>query len=349
MLALFVLFTYVYTIVQGYGSSFFGVFNVMTLLMSLTLLGLYRRGTYQLQLLVGLAGLVSFMVLRDPSFSYLTCIVILLLAQKRFFLGLVFLVPSFWVLPSKDLLLLYLASGLLGYYAGKKKDIEADYLEAMDQTRRTIYELEGAKSRLHHSQNDLVHMTELNERNRIARSIHDNLGHKLVGTKMLLEAAHALNKKGSDQEKALTQRVIKELAESVDLLRDTVHDLRPNQEVGLKQVKTLVDQFSYCPIQLVTQGDMNQISSGLYAILQVNLKEGLTNISKYARCKRVQVRLEVSKKYVKFVIEDDGVNTGIITEGLGLSGIRQRVENIGGTFTINQAKGFQLHMFFPSK
>jgi signal transduction histidine kinase len=321
----------------------------MGLLFSISLVGLYARAKDKRIPIYAFIGLVLFLTSYQEALGYLICIAFLLGGyhhSKGFILTslLVFLwVDVYTFIP---FLLFSLACG---YLLRKNVDLEDLHYHALDEGRRTIYELETAKSKLKTSQDDLISMTALNERNRIARSIHDNLGHKLVGSKMLLEAAYSIQSSDQDKAQVLIERVIGELTESVDLLRETVHDLSPNQDVGMGHIKNLIKKFHFCPIHLETKGDLNGISSGVYAVIQLNLKEALTNVSKYSTGDRVDVTIESTKKYTRFSIRDNGHGKDYINEGLGITGMRERVNNIGGTFTLDYQDGFKLYMFFPRR
>jgi len=240
-------------------------------------------------------------------------------------------------------------SGIIGYLLENKQNQKHEYTQMLDKSRSNFYELQAAKYALEKAHRDIVEITELNERNRIARSIHDNLGHKLVGIKMLLEASIAVKGQDEHQSEHLVKRTVSELAESIDLLRDTVYDLKPNKDVGLRNIKHIIKRFHFCQINLETKGDLNTIDGGLFAIIEQNLKEGLTNISKYSNANQVKVLIETNKKYTRFAIEDNGSNIDFIQEGLGLSGIRERVENRNGTFSIDTREGFKIYSFFSKE
>jgi len=321
----------------------------MGILLTIVFLGLYEKSEKNMMFLYAFATAVIGLSIYNPSFTYLACIAMFLGVFNRSVLLVLLSCVTLLIVNPLQMMPVYLLSGLLGYVVASKHDIEMEHIQTFDDNRRSIYELEDAKTKLHTSQIDLIQVTELNERNRIARSIHDNLGHKLVGSKMLLEAASAINGKDSDKSEELIKRVINELGESVYLLRDTVHDLRPNQDVGITNIRNIIKRFAFCTVDFKTEGDLNSISSGLYAVVERNLKEALTNVNKYSNATLVHINIEVTEKYIRFSVTDNGTGTNYINEGLGISGMRERVENIGGTFTLDFSSGFKLYMFFPKR
>ncbi len=314
--------------------------------MSIILLGIYIKTDFKKISILFFTALVFYLSYQNNDFMFLLAISVFLSVKEKNYITL--LIPAIAIVViSNNLGPLLFVSGLFGVAIKDRDEKSADYKIVFDNERRQRYELEAAKQKLQKNTEDIIHITELNERNRIARSIHDNLGHKLVGTKMILEASKAIREKDSIKSNELVERVILEISESVDLLRETVHDLKPKHIVGINSIKAIVDDFKYCEISISFTGDTNSISSGVIAIIVSNLKESLTNITKYSAATKVDIKMESTNKYVRFFIKDNGVGSDYISEGLGLSGMRQRVENIGGTITINSRGGFEICSFFP--
>jgi signal transduction histidine kinase len=338
-----------YTILQSYLNAFFDVYDMMGLLATVVVLGLYKRSNKSIIFLYIYLGMVIGLSMYNPIFASLIGIVAYLGVYHQSIIVILVSTSIFAIVSPMSVLGIYFLSAFIGYMASSKDNIEQVNKENEDTSRKNIYELETAKAKLKYSQIDLINITELNERNRIARSIHDNLGHKLIGSKLLLEAAVAISKTDSSKSTTLVSRVVNELTESVDLLRDTVHDLKPNKDIGMSHIKNTINRFNFCEIDFETSGDLNDISSGLFAVIELNLKEALTNVSKFSTANKVEVKIENTPKYTRFSITDNGAGINYINEGLGLSGMRERVENIGGTFTIDYDDGFKLFMFFPKR
>lgn len=349
MLLLFSVFMYLYTIVHSYLNSFFDVYNIIGLLISIILLGLSNTSSKSRIFLYLYTISILFLSNFNMNFAFLIGIAMLLGVYTKEYIQAILACLILLIVSSIQIIPILFLSGLLGQVMRLKNEIEDEYIKTSDDNRRKYYELEESKLILEKAQLDIILNTEVNERNRIARSVHDNIGHKLVGTKMILEAAVAIRAENEQKSDELTQRAVKELSESVDLLRDTVYDLKPNKEVGINNIKHIIKNFRFCQTEFKAQGDLNNISSGLFAVIERNLKEALTNISKYSNATLVSVIIENTDKYTRFIISDNGssVSAGFISEGLGVSGMRNRVENIGGTFTIDCDNGFKLYTFFP--
>ena len=198
------------------------------------------------------------------------------------------------------------------------------------------------------------------ERKRISRELHDEASQALVAAKINLEM---FEKRLPSQLEAVRSGLLETstlLVRTLENLRRLSHDLRPAMLDDLGLEDTLNEEVdNWCQRQpdtvcdLSVSGDLagldDDISITLYRIVQ----ECLTNVSKHALAHNVSVRLDVSRigdtsesggkaaSCVKLVVQDDGV--GMETEkratGLGLIGMRERVESLNGCFSIDTSIG----------
>jgi signal transduction histidine kinase len=97
------------------------------------------------------------------------------------------------------------------------------YQLRLDEERRLRYDLENAKNKLLHASKEIAHLTEVSERNRIARDIHDNAGHSIAGVLFQLQAAEKLLLKDQKKAEEIIKKSIRSLGEALSLLRETVY------------------------------------------------------------------------------------------------------------------------------
>jgi two-component system, chemotaxis family, CheB/CheR fusion protein len=193
------------------------------------------------------------------------------------------------------------------------------------------------------------------ERQRIARELHDVLGQHLTALKVGLEALLP----ASDSIERMKE-IVSDLDRSVDRL---TLELRPPalDDVGLAgAISSLLDQFSTASgirADLHTTGTETErlpspIETSLYRVLQ----EALTNVWKHASAKSVSVIVERNPQQVQLIIEDDGRGFEVsdapddIARGrFGLLGITERVSLVGGTFNVESTpgKGTTLYVRVP--
>jgi signal transduction histidine kinase len=127
----------------------------------------------------------------------------------------------------------------------------------------------------------------------------------------------------------------------MDLLRETVHSIKPAKDVGLDQIKEIADDFKFCGIEFSVNGDFNDEEPAYLSIFAKNLKESLTNVAKHSDADKVWVLLESRPGYLRMVVKDNGTKKSEgIREGMGLSGMRERLRNVGGNFSFGYEDGF---------
>jgi signal transduction histidine kinase len=196
------------------------------------------------------------------------------------------------------------------------------------------------------------------ERTRIAREIHDSLGHSLTDLGVKLELAQAL--RDHHPEKALRSLdSIKQVADQcLQNVRYSLQAFRQDHIDLTLRLEQLIEQFKRtsavsCP-ELLIDWQVNlptlslQTSHQLYAIVQ----EGLTNIRKHAQASQVRLHMGTdSENHIVLDLEDNGrgFNLSRPPTGFGLRGIQERVEILGGQFHIEsvQHQGTRLQVRVP--
>jgi signal transduction histidine kinase len=197
------------------------------------------------------------------------------------------------------------------------------------------------------------------EKSRLARDIHDELGGILVSAKMdVSNVAQALAKR----DPALTERLARALSmldEGVSIKRRIIEELRPTllDNLGLAaaidwQAHEVCDRAGLkCELDLGEEASdvPPRVGIALFRIVQ----EALTNVVKYARARHVSIDLMRDDEGISLVIADDGVGfpERVSRDRLshGISGMRQRVRALSGTFSIHgeSGRGTQIEVRIP--
>lgn len=243
--------------------------------------------------------------------------------------------------------LLLALCGLCGYLRRVIENKELNFNEIYDRERRSRYALEEAKIRLTNSTREVARLTEIRERNRIAREIHDSLGHNLAGILLQLQVVAKTMTIDGNRAREMLDLSIQGLADSVNLLRDTVYNIRPQEQLGLDYFKKLIEDYRFCAVNFQPTGDLSRLSPHLVEILAAIVKEAMTNAARHSRATEMEILLEVRTKIVRLYIRDDGVGCDKLVEGMGIIGMRERVRNAGGTITINPRDGFMIVCILP--
>jgi signal transduction histidine kinase len=226
---------------------------------------------------------------------------------------------------------------------------------ARERAERLMLELENANAQLavYATQAEELAMTQ--ERNRLAREIHDNLGHYLTVVNVQIEAAKVVM--DSDPARAmdainkaqeLAQKGLNRVRESVATLRESPVSNRPLSEAIASLVEELQSSGIVADFQVagVPQELENKVALALYRAAQ----EGLTNVCRHARASRVDVLLDYQPSEVRLQVKDNGVGAAEITGGFGLLGIRERMQLLGGRLDVRTAvaSGFSLTASVPT-
>ncbi|HET9832329.1 MAG TPA: sensor histidine kinase [Vicinamibacterales bacterium] len=187
------------------------------------------------------------------------------------------------------------------------------------------------------------------ERQRIARDLHDNLGQQVTALRLLLDALTTSNG-GDAQRVARAQSIVEQLDRQLDFLTT---ELRPNVlDLGaVSAIGQFLDEWSSTlgiAVDFKFEGaeDLRlkpEVETHLYRIVQ----EALNNIAKHAEARRVEVRVSRNETAIVLTIDDDGRGFNPAPDGqsrnrrggLGLVSMRERARIINATFDIRSAPG----------
>lgn len=229
------------------------------------------------------------------------------------------------------------------------------FTRALLDEARARADLDEAHRRLREYAAQIETMATIAERNRLAREIHDNVGHYLTSITIQLAAAHALLEKnpvqaGSAIEKAqgLTREGLGQIRGSVAALRTLPTEKRSLLEALADLVRETQNAGIAATLRLL--GTLPQLSSQVKFTLYRIAQEGLTNVRKHAQAGHIELILDCTNiSFVKLGVKDDGVGAISTTEGFGLVGARERVQALNGQLrTVSKpGEGFLLEVELP--
>ncbi len=238
-----------------------------------------------------------------------------------------------WTLIVTSSLLLGLVMVFLQYLVdavlAERRSREALGL-ANDRLRRYALKVEGVAT--------------LQERNRIAREIHDALGHSLTALNLHLDAGLRLLEQDPTEAQALLQEAKLLGKQAFQDVRESVATLRadPLQGKSLEaSIHQLVAEFykvtGIAPNCQIQGPVPRELHTSLYRITQ----EALTNITKYAEATQVSLRLWQEGDRLHLQIQDNGKGfcPDLTPSGFGLQGMRERAEALDGSFCLTTAPG----------
>lgn len=235
------------------------------------------------------------------------------------------------------------------YMAGRMADERA----AANRARK---EAELANAHLREYAGQVEQLAVLRERTRVAREVHDTVAHGFTGMIMQLEWVTRQVKINPDQSEAALLVLQEHARASLAEIRRSVHALRPLQmeeRQGVAALERLVAEFKLTTglmTDLVVEGIPLELPVGHDLCLYRTVQEGLTNAFRHGRASRVRVRVRFGEEAITVAVEDDGRSPATTPKpGMGIVGIRERVEILGGKVQAGQAPtgGFVLQVTLP--
>jgi signal transduction histidine kinase len=224
------------------------------------------------------------------------------------------------------------------------KKSERHYSKLLEQSNRLQGQLRRLSRQILSAQED--------ERKNISRELHDVIAQTLTGINVRLSALAkeaAINTKGLDRNIARTQRLVEK---SVDIVHQFARELRPAvlDDLGLiPALHSFVKIFSKRTrilVHLKAFAEVEQLPIAKRTVLFRVAQEALTNVARHAQASRVEVSIQKLPDSVCMKIKDDGksfqvdrVLHGKGSKRLGLLGMRERLEMVGGHFAVESAEG----------
>lgn len=224
---------------------------------------------------------------------------------------------------------------------------QAEYRTLRDSTKEFSLRLENKNKDLMEKQDYEIRLATLNERNRIAREIHDNVGHLLSSSILQVGALQAVNQ---DPRLAGGLSTLRDtLSHAMDSIRQSVHNLHEESIDLYPQLDGLVKQFSFCPIKLDYEVEGSMRQEVKYCFITI-VKEALSNIIRHSNATRVTITVREHPALYQLIIQDNGSqSTPPASGGLGLRSIADRVEALRGNLNIDRKNGFQLFISVPKE
>jgi two-component system, NarL family, sensor histidine kinase DesK len=194
------------------------------------------------------------------------------------------------------------------------------------------------------AQAESEHLAKVAERERIARDLHDLLGHTLSVIVLKSELASRLT--ATDPQRAADEiRDVEQI--SRDALTQVRAAVRGYRSAGFdSELKEAMRALAAAGIQVETQVETPQLSSAQETVFAMALREAVTNVVRHAQATVCRLTLRKTGRFCEMEISDNGLG-GTLQEGSGLSGMRERVEALGGALERDGSQGTRLRIRVP--
>lgn len=250
-----------------------------------------------------------------------------------------------------------LIAGILQYQTRQYILLEEKYRRTRDDGVERNLLLRRKNQSILKNQDYEIYTATLRERNRIAREIHDNVGHMLSRAILMVGAMKAVHGEGN------LKKPLNELDETLNAamtsVRQSVHDLH-DEAINLKEVlEGLVKEYTFCRVQL--EYDMGydvprEIRYGFIAIV----KEALHNVMRHSDATQVRITAREHPGFYQLIVEDNGTaKNGRTGEGgyqeeepdegggIGIYNMKERVDAFGGHIEIRTDSGWRIYITVP--
>lgn len=224
-----------------------------------------------------------------------------------------------------------------------------------EQLSRSHEELEEAHQQLRKYAQTVEQLTVDRERNRIAREIHDTVGHKMTALLVQLQLARELMKQNKPKAEValnICGVLARDALEEVRFSVKAIHSDEGSQQTFIVSIRKLFEDF-YKSADLQTTfdlaGDPTVIPNTLQPTLIRIIQETLTNAKRHGHATLCFVALSCTQEKITLTIKDNGYGVSKVTPGFGLINMKERIEEHGGTvfFQSTHQGGFKIDVELP--
>lgn len=323
-----------------------------------------RRGELFVELLYGLiilffdGGVPIFMLLTYESatgiFKKKYKSLLVLLGTMFLYVVLIFSGRKYYFIDavSKNLwILLLLAFGVLlsvyfSYSTVKTNVLQREKLKMRDDNEEVIRLERARQSLMVQNQDAEIQMATLKERNRIAREIHDNVGHLLSRCILQLGAICMIHKNEAVSQEL--KPVQDGLNESMNSIRNSVHNLH-NEALDLKKsLENLIEANGKFHTDFEYDVENELPMKVKYCIIAV-ITESYQNAVKHSNGNKVDLIIREHPGFCQVIFSDNGTNAKLKENGIGLHNMEERVRELKGTISFSTENGFKIFISIPKE
>ena len=248
---------------------------------------------------------------------------------------------TFTTLSSSFFLFLLSTCAILLQQTIKQSETYAKELKKLrDTSKEHELFIEEKNKRLREQQDSELYTATLKERNRIAREIHDNVGHLLTRSILQMGAIKIINT--NETLTPLLNSLHETLNTAMTSIRNSVHDLH-NESMDLHCViQEMIDNVTTFSIQLDYDMDDDIPKNIKYCFITI-IKEAINNTLKHSNATKMQILVQEHPAFYQLLIQDNGTNCSKqLSDGMGLTNMKDRVKTLHGHIKISTEEGFKI-------
>ncbi len=214
-------------------------------------------------------------------------------------------------------------------------------------------ELKKANEKLEEYASESARMAETRERNRLAREIHDTLGHSLTGIITGIEACIMLMDIAPEATKEQLRAIAEVARTGIIDVRHSVKALHPDalETMDLEEaLYKLIDSSTRSTGVKITSNidaDLSHLDQDEEDVIYRVVQESITNAIRHGKASEIRIEISRREDDLSISIADNGVGCSDVSPGFGLHHMKERLEMLGGTLEYSGDSGFKVHAMIP--
>ena len=242
---------------------------------------------------------------------------------------------------SPIILILSIISFYLSNTTVRIDNIVNEYRNIRDSLKEDALYLKKYNEQLQIDKEKNIHIAILTERNRIAREIHDSIGHAISSSILQVKALRVISNETLDEPLTLLQDTLNngmnDIRKSLQGIRDESLDLK-------SKIESLIDEVPNLNIELIYNIEDDLEYRLKFDILSV-IKEAMTNTIKHSNATKLSISVISQPKFYSIIIKDNGDKMpSLQNRGIGLDYINETANKYNGLFNYKFENGFKIHL-----
>lgn len=234
------------------------------------------------------------------------------------------------------------------YFSNNQKNFNAILDEnkfIRDQLKEDTLYLKKYNEQLKIQREKDIHIAILTERNRIARELHDSIGHTLSSSILQIEALKVISKENNILKNL--NLLQKTLNNGMNDIRSSIHNLYKESFNLESKIKELYNNISYSKVELI-YNIKEELDYNLKLDILSIVKEAITNCVKHSNATKIKITLLSQPKFYSIIVKDNGnkfdKTNDLFTKGIGLASMKEIANKYNGLFNYSFDNGFKIHL-----
>lgn len=261
--------------------------------------------------------------------------------RKYYYIALLYIVPFVKYGIGMPVTVIIMILGIyLAFKTDYSQSVKNRFMKIQERSMEIQILLKRKQAEMSEHQGDEIRLATMTERNRIAREIHDNVGHMLSRSILQAGAIQTINK--DETLKEPLEQLQNTLNTAMSSIRESVHDLKDDSVDLNLMVKGIIHEYEDISISFDYDEDGEFPKNIKYCFIAI-IKEALTNVVKHSNATTVNITIVEHPAFYQLIIYDNGsIEPDMDSDGIGLENMRERVAALNGSIRFAYNNGFKI-------